>query len=79
MRIAFLLHWNDGPESGVFKKVTRQASQWKDGGHEVRLFLCGRDRTVLDTHEDATPGMAVTLRRYRSIRGRLLACQSCPD
>lgn len=39
VRIAYVLHWNGGPESGVFKKVLSQINQWKSFGHEVRLFV----------------------------------------
>lgn len=39
MRIAYLIHWNEGPESGVFKKVANQMAEWVRLGHEVALFL----------------------------------------
>ncbi|MGG6309523.1 glycosyltransferase [Paenibacillus macerans] len=39
MKIAYLLHWNEGPESGVFKKVVGQALAWRALGHETALFL----------------------------------------
>ena len=39
MRIAYLLYWLDGPQSGVFKKVMGQLDQWKQRGHEIKLFL----------------------------------------
>ncbi|RUT33465.1 glycosyltransferase [Paenibacillus zeisoli] len=39
MRIAYLVHWNEGPRSGVFKKVAGQISEWTRLGHRVALFL----------------------------------------
>lgn len=42
MKIAYLMHWNEGPESGVFKKVAAQMAEWIALGHEVRLFLFTR-------------------------------------
>ncbi|WP_337100776.1 glycosyltransferase family 4 protein [Paenibacillus sp. YIM B09110] len=39
MKIAYLIHWNEGPESGVFKKVIQQMTQWHQLGNEVALFL----------------------------------------
>ncbi|GGH32203.1 glycosyltransferase family 4 protein [Paenibacillus segetis] len=39
MKIAYLIHWNDGPDSGVFKKVISQITEWNLLGHEVTLFL----------------------------------------
>lgn len=39
MRIAYLIHWNEGPRSGVFKKVADQISEWTRLGHRVALFL----------------------------------------
>lgn len=42
MKIAYLIHWNEGPDSGVFKKVIGQTAEWIRLGHEVRLFLFTR-------------------------------------
>ncbi|GGG00504.1 glycosyltransferase [Paenibacillus aceti] len=39
MKIAYLIHWNEGPSSGVFKKVLSQVTAWSELGHEVSLFL----------------------------------------
>lgn len=39
MKIAYLLHWNDGMGSGVMKKVATQTETWVKFGHEVNLFL----------------------------------------
>jgi len=39
MKIAYLFHWNEGPESGVFKKICSQAAAWSNMGHEVKLFI----------------------------------------
>lgn len=39
MKIAYLIHWNEGRESGVFKKVVGQIAEWNKSGHEIALFL----------------------------------------
>lgn len=39
MKIAYVIHWNEGPRSGVFKKVVDQISEWTRLGHRVALFL----------------------------------------
>ncbi|WP_223068712.1 glycosyltransferase [Paenibacillus caui] len=39
MKIAYLIHWNEGAESGVFKKVVHQMTEWRRFGHEAALFL----------------------------------------
>mgnify|MGYP001408408508 CR=1 FL=1 len=39
MRIAYLIHWNEGPESGVFKKVVSQLGEWRRLGHDAALFV----------------------------------------
>lgn len=47
MKIAYLLHWNAGPESGVFKKVLAQSRYWLDAGCRVGIFLLsGRQSEV---------------------------------
>jgi glycosyltransferase involved in cell wall biosynthesis len=42
MRIAYYLHLNLQPDSGVYKKICAQASQWRRCGVEVGLFLVTR-------------------------------------
>jgi hypothetical protein len=39
MRIAYLVHWNDGAGSGVMKKIISHVRAWREGGCEVALFL----------------------------------------
>lgn len=48
MRIAYYLHWHQGPESGVFKKVTMQTESWIKQGHDVKLFVFTRLGSSLD-------------------------------
>lgn len=77
MRIAYLVHLNLGPESGVFKKIICQASAWNERGHTVKLFVITREKNVatsitgsyseVDVAEYA-PGISA-----RSIHSRLQA------
>ncbi len=39
MRIAYLIHWNEGPVSGVFKKVVSQLGEWRRLGHDAAIFV----------------------------------------
>lgn len=74
MRIAYLLHWNDGPESGVFKKVLDQTRYWSARGCEVKVFLFNRDRTGNDKrYQNLDIAMAVVsygslVNRFASMR-----------
>lgn len=45
MKIAYYLHWNDVPESGVFKKIISQTNQWIYNDLEVKIFLLTRNRS----------------------------------
>lgn len=48
MRIIFIYHWNEGPQSGVQRKVRLQTRAWTEAGHEVRqLIVCRRE--LVDT------------------------------
>jgi glycosyltransferase involved in cell wall biosynthesis len=47
VRIAYWLHWLDGPESGVIKKVNAQAQTWTSLGHDVRIYLLTKRNSVL--------------------------------
>lgn len=42
MKIAYLLHWNDGPHSGVWKKVQAQVKAWSEEGLAVSIHLISR-------------------------------------
>lgn len=76
MRIAYLMHWNDGPASGVFKKVLGQLAAWKQLGHEPALFLftrAGKDEFTGDTLPLADAGEVPLMvqsysRGYRRMR-----------
>lgn len=62
MKIAYLIHWNEGPESGVFKKVIHQMTEWRKLGHEVALFLI-TNRPNIDW-ESAVLGIACFIQQY---------------
>ncbi|WP_178019950.1 glycosyltransferase [uncultured Paenibacillus sp.] len=69
MRIAYLIHWNEGPESGVFKKIISQALSWKVLGHETALFLFSRG-TAVAWDEAETGELPVFREVYRGRLGR---------
>lgn len=70
MKIAYLLHWNEGPRSGVFKKIVDQISEWSRLGHRIALFLF-----TSGTGEDwnrALGGVEVNVQRYGGGISRLM-------
>lgn len=69
MRIAYLIHWNEGPESGVFKKIISQALSWQALGHETALFLFSRESAAVWTEAEAG-GLPVLREAYRGKLGR---------
>ncbi|MCK8487312.1 glycosyltransferase [Paenibacillus sp. MBLB2552] len=69
MRIAYLIHWNEGPDSGVFKKIISQALTWKALGHETALFLFSRG-TAPVWGEAETGGLPVFREVYHDRLGR---------
>jgi len=46
MEIAYLVHLNMGPKTGVFKKVTKQVESWMELGEQVCLYVLTRDEDV---------------------------------
>lgn len=46
MKVAVLLHWNEGSSSGVFKKVVSQIRAWESFGLEVLLHVVSRTGIV---------------------------------
>lgn len=46
MKIAYLVHLNTGPKSGVFNKIIHQADCWKKLGNQVLLYVLTREREV---------------------------------
>ena len=39
MKIAYYLHWNDVPDSGVIKKIVHQITQWMNFDLDVKIFI----------------------------------------
>ncbi|MFF2484028.1 glycosyltransferase [Paenibacillus sp. NPDC058071] len=71
MKIAYLIHWNEGPESGVFKKVVEQMTEWRKLSHEVALFLF-TSRPDIAWGEYA-PGITCFVSHYSGRSGRFKA------
>lgn len=68
MRIAYLIRWNEGPKSGVFKKVVSQVTEWVRQGHEVGLFLFTNNSN--NEWESYLQDVQVTVQTYRRGLGR---------
>jgi hypothetical protein len=63
MKIAYLLHWPEGPESGVFRKVLDQVSYWVAAGHSVTFFLAAPPERR-PAYEDAVKGIGAALEYF---------------
>ncbi len=85
MRVGFLVHWNEGDESGVFKKVVSQIRQWRAQGTIVSLHVISR-RSTLEIWQRYLQDIPITLHRYhgatrfRAWRDAVKALRAqCPD
>ncbi|MNH72616.1 hypothetical protein D3C73_247870 [compost metagenome] len=70
MKIAYVIHWNEGPRSGVFKKVVDQISEWTRLGHRVALFLFTSGTGEKWVHE--LGGVEVVAQSYQGGLSRML-------
>ncbi|WP_433944528.1 glycosyltransferase [Paenibacillus sp. SN-8-1] len=73
MKIAYVIHWNEGPRSGVFKKVVDQISEWTRLGHRVTLFLFTSGTGEEWVHE--LGGGEVIAQSYQGALSRMLDFQ----
>lgn len=64
MKIAVLLHWNEGEKSGVFKKVVSQIKAWKSHGASVSLHLISR-RPRLEVWQKHLGSIPITFHLYQ--------------
>jgi len=48
LKIAYFIHWLDGIESGVFKKVISQIKLWQNESHDVKLFVFTQSESKLN-------------------------------
>ncbi len=66
MRIGVLLHWNEGEESGVFKKVISQIRTWRAQGVLVSLHIVSR-RPMLKVWQHYLKETPITLHLYSGV------------
>ena len=69
LRVAYFLHLNSGPDSGIFKKVVSQVSRWRQLGHEVKAYVVTRHVEVRDGLVSSGISAVEDVGLYR--RGRL--------
>ena len=67
--LAYLLHWNEGPHSGVFKKVVRQTRLWAESGRAVSIHVISR-KPWEQAWRNAAPHAAVYFYPYQGFRSR---------
>ncbi|EOS54330.1 glycosyltransferase [Paenibacillus barengoltzii] len=77
MKIAYLIHWNEGPESGVAKKVIGQMAEWARSGHEVAFFLFTHRQ--IRAWEEALHNVTLAAQVYDKGTGRLSAFRQLLD
>ncbi|HAM51821.1 MAG TPA: hypothetical protein DCP92_14470 [Nitrospiraceae bacterium] len=70
MRIAYIFHLVDGPESGVFKKIMDQSKQWIKYGEDVVFFILTREG-LSKPFKDASNGIQTFVFEYSGIADRL--------
>lgn len=63
MKVAVLLHWNEGEKSGVFKKVVTQIRMWSSQGISVSLHLVSRN-FLLDVWQRHLKEIPMTFHHY---------------
>lgn len=61
MRVAFVVGWTGGVETGPFKKIAEQTGEWSRQGCEVGLFVLTEQPSVSDWR--ALPGVREVLAR----------------
>lgn len=66
MKVAFLLHWNEGEKSGVFKKVVSQTRAWRFLGTSVSLHVVTR-KPFFDVWQRHLGEMPVTFHLYQGM------------
>lgn len=69
MKIAYVIHWNEGPESGVYKKIISQANEWSRLGNSVALLILTRVRNR--NWEIQAQNIAVFVESYDDASSRL--------
>lgn len=69
-KIAYYLEWNDGPSSGVFKKVIAQTRYWAENGETVHFFVLSHNPNLEDWQAAVHPAIKVTLIHWKTRLGR---------
>lgn len=78
MKVAVLLHWNEGEDSGVFKKVVSQIRTWRDQGVCVSLHLISRELS-LGIWQQYLKNIVITFHVYYNVLTRLKAWQEAVE
>lgn len=78
MKIAYLLHLNFEPQSGVYKKILAQIRIWISAGHNVAVFCATRNLRValslrIDTENIANAFIIIYKPGYHHLLDRLRA------
>ena len=73
MRIAYVLQWEDGLESGVMKKVRAQIEEWGRLGANCHVFVLTAEESVLNRDLKKRDTAWLSCFRYRGMFGRFVA------
>jgi len=69
-KITYLLHWNEGAKSGVFKKVVQQVTTWQANGYHVSIHVVSA-HDLVDEWRQRLPGIPVFFHRYNGYYSHL--------
>ncbi|MGQ9695997.1 MAG: glycosyltransferase [Thermodesulfobacteriota bacterium] len=64
MRIAYLIHWNEGEKSGVFKKIIAQVQTWRFLGSSVSIHVVAR-KFLLDDWQRHMEGIPISFHLHK--------------
>lgn len=79
MRLAVLVHWNEGEDSGVFKKIVSQVRAWKIQGMKVSVHIVARQPNLFGTWQRYLGDHLLTFHCYRRVVTRLRAWKEAVD
>lgn len=63
MRIAYFVHLNDGPRTGIYTKILMQVKSWTELGHEAKLFILTEKKEIEESLKADLPEERVTVIR----------------
>jgi glycosyl transferase family 4 len=73
MKIAYLVHWAEQPNSGVIAKIRAQTTIWLEKNHEVMVFLIVPEENRASLEREFPSGHEILVCSYRSNFSRFVS------